>query len=119
DAIGPWRADQLRESRAPCAHFGAPVVPRVAELRVPMGQSFAEIFACRVERAAERVIGEIDAVTMRRQHAGEKWNHVIAHGVFCQRTLAERRKTVRYGRFHRRLSAPMTVRTSINSGKNS
>ena len=89
------------ESCPPCAHLVSPGVPRVAQLSVPLSKSFSDIVARGVERAAERMIGEVDAVAIRGKHAREKRRHVRANGVLRQWAFAEGRQTVRQRGCHR------------------
>src|SRR5437763_2821381 len=90
-----------------------------------MGQGFADVVLGCIERSTERMIGEIDSIAKRELVAREKRRDVALQRTFGQRSLTERN----YRRFDalaaRRAiahagagSAPISVRTSINSGKN-
>src|SRR5207344_1288178 len=73
-----------------------------------------------VERAAERMVGEIDAIAECRAHARKERRYVALQPRFGQRAAPQRgldrRSVTRIRPVHG--DAPMTVRTSISSGKN-
>ena len=112
-------ASRARNAR----HLRAPVVPRVAHPRIPRGEPFAHVVFRRVERSAERMVGEIDAArAARRSDAREERRDVLAHECFGQRSRILSAATAASmhsscGSCSAR-SAPMNVRTSISSGKN-
>ena len=86
-----------------------------------MGQPLAHIVFGRVERTSERMVREIDAVALGIEHPGKKRRDVLAHGTFGQRPGSEGRRQIGRRRSRRRhdfATGPMSVRTSISSGKN-
>ena len=106
-------------------HFRAPTVPGTPEIRVPQRQSLANVVVGRVERPPERVIGEIDPVTVGELVAREQRRDVALQGVFGQWPRVERanRRLDTFGSGRLRVhcgavAAPMAVLTSISSGKN-
>ncbi len=135
DAIGARGAQQAGETRPIRAHLVEPRVPRAAHVRIPRGEPFAHVVVGRVERTAERMVGEVDAVAPLREHAREERRDVPLHARFRERAVAERRDAaltsvnvvLRASRFEacscsgaalRAHGLPITVRTSISSGKN-
>src|SRR5438105_7725343 len=90
-----------------------------------MGQGFADVVLGCIERSTERMIGEIDSIAKRELVAREKRRHVALQRTFCQRSRTERSCRGFDALAARRVnahagagSAPISVRTSINSGKN-
>ena len=79
DAIEPRRAEQRREARAVGGDFGLPRVPGVAHPRVPGCERFAHVVVRDVERAPERMIGEMDPSALRLEDAGEERREMGAH----------------------------------------
>ena len=127
DAVRARRAEEPREPPAIGVHLRLPRVPRAAQLRVPRGQRFAHVVLGRIERAAKRMIREIDAVAPCAAHVGEQRRDVARERVVRQRTRTEcgdgRLDPLDGGLrcVHARSGGdlpPMTVRTSISSGKN-
>ncbi len=73
-------------SRARKAVISAPQSSHASPMpRVPRGEPLAHVVFRRVERPAERMVGEVDAVALRGQDAREERRDVLADERFGQR----------------------------------
>ena len=120
DAIRARGAEQLRKARAIVADFGQPVVPGIAQLRLPKADCLREVVSSGIEWPPQRVIGEVGAVAVGAEHARKKRCDMLPDALRGQVPRTERGNGVNdparsfHVGVHR---APITVRTSISSGK--
>ena len=125
-AVGARHAQQRRETRTMRRDLRAPRVPCAAQFGVPVREALANVVLGGVERTAERVVGEVDALAVRelvRARTAARRGARTALAVSSPGPSARGGGVDALGgrrSVHRRASgcAPIAVRTSISSGKN-
>ena len=100
--------------------------PRIAHRGVPRRESLRDVVGRGIEGAAERMVGEIDAIAAGGTMPREKRRHVAREPGIVERARSQRGHRARDRRtgvsrraLHQAAGAtPISERTSMSSGKN-